>query len=285
MAFVPLVSIPIQLQDSTTSVNMSGGSLEFFLSGSSTPTNLFSDNVGTSIGTSIGLNSGGYPESNGNVITLFRDSSIALKIIGKDAAGIPRWTSDGLKDSLVILASVANGEGASLVGSEDAGGYFAGADQEAINQDIGANYLKNTVNRTGITATYTFASGGVIAMADQEIRRAVFVDYAIKHTTLTQTSGTVDLDMEGFNSFEFVLTENATITISNPPASNYGQLVVVIVQDGSGGAFTVTWPAAVTWPSATAPTMTVTNDAEDEFTLRTRDTGTVWKGSFSQAFG
>ena len=94
--FVPLIPIPIQLQDSTTSVNMSSGTLEFFLSGTSTPTNLFSNNTGTSIGNSITLNAGGYPESGGNVITLFRDASIALKIVGKNAAGTILWTADKL---------------------------------------------------------------------------------------------------------------------------------------------------------------------------------------------
>ena len=88
------------------------------------------------------------------------------------------------------------------------------------------------------------------------------------------------------NSFEFVLTQNATITISNPPVTGeYGQLVVRIVQDGAGGAFTVTWPAGVAWPSAVAPVMTTINNSIDEFTLRTRDAGTEYLGSFSQAFG
>ena len=82
-----------------------------------------------------------------------------------------------------------------------------------------------------------------------------------------------------------VLTENATTTLSNPPTTgDYGQLVVKIIQDGAGGAFTVTWPASVLWPGGTAPTITVTNDAIDEITLRTIDAGTQWRGSFSQAF-
>lgn len=286
MAFVPLISIPIQLQDSTTSVNMSGGSLEFFLAGTSTPTNLFSDNSGTSIGTSIGLNSGGYPEAGGNVITLFRDSSIAIKIVGKDAADDVVWTSDGLKDSLVLLASTANAEGASLVSVEDSGNFFTGTELETVTQDIGGSYLKNTVNRTGITAVYTFASGGVLALADQEIRRALLVDYAVKHKVVSSSSNVIELDLEDGNSFVTTLTENiTTVTLSNPPATGiYGQLVWKIIQDGAGGAFTVTFPASVLWPSGTAPTITVTNDAIDEITLRTIDAGTEWRGSFSQAF-
>lgn len=291
MAFTPLVAIPIQLQDSTTSVNMSGGSLEFFLAGTSTPTNLFSNSGGTSIGTSITLNSGGYPEAAGNVITLFRDSSIALKIVGKDASAITVWTSDGLEDSLVLLASTSNAKGASLIGVEDAGNFFAGDDQEAVNQDIGGSYLKNTVDRTGITATYTFASGGVIAMADQEIQRALLVDYAVKHNTITSVSGVLTLDLVTGNSFSTTLFENVTsIVIDNPPATGIrGDLSILFIQDSGGGAFTVAWPTTganpVKWPGGTAPVITTTNSAEDEITLRTFTAGNPWRGGFSQVFG
>ena len=94
--YIPLQNTPLQLQDAVTSVNMSGGSLEFFLAGTSSPTDLFSDNDGTSIGTSIVLNSGGYPESGANVITLFRDQSIALKIVCKDFTDAIIWTADDI---------------------------------------------------------------------------------------------------------------------------------------------------------------------------------------------
>ena len=67
--YIPLQNTPIQLQDPVTSENMSGGSLEFYLAGTTTATDLYSDNAGTSIGVSITLNSAGMPESGGNTIT------------------------------------------------------------------------------------------------------------------------------------------------------------------------------------------------------------------------
>lgn len=285
MAFVPLVSIPIQLQDSVTSVNMSGGSLDFFLAGTSTPTNMFSDSSGTSIGTSITLNSGGYPESGGNVITLFIDSDISYKIVGNSATVPALWTSDNVGSELSILASVANGNGASLVGVEDSGAFFAAATVEAILADIGGNYLKKDVAKT-ISAVYTFATGGALAMADFQIRRAELLDYGVTHNAVSSSSNVITLDLTTGNSFVTTLTENiTTVTLSNPPATGtYGQLVWKIIQDGASGAFTVTFPASVLWPGGTAPTITVSNDAIDEITLRTIDAGTEWRGSFSQAF-
>lgn len=94
--YIPLSPLPFQFQDSVTSVNLSGGSLEFYLAGTSTPTNLFSDNSGTVVGTSILLNSGGFPESGGNVITLFRDISVNYKLVLKNAAGTIISTSDNI---------------------------------------------------------------------------------------------------------------------------------------------------------------------------------------------
>lgn len=96
MAYIPLTDLPVQLQDSVTSANMSSGTLEFYLAGTTTATPLFSDSSGTSIGTSITLNSGGYPESGGNVIGLFRDQSIALKVVCKNSSGSVVWTMDNI---------------------------------------------------------------------------------------------------------------------------------------------------------------------------------------------
>jgi hypothetical protein len=51
------------------------------------------------------------------------------------------------------------------------------------------------------------------------------------------------------------LTGNATFTLSNPASG--GAYVIKLVQDGTGSR-TVTWPAAVKWPSGTAPTLSTT---------------------------
>ena len=284
MAFTPLIAIPVQLQDSVTSLNMSGGTLEFYLSGTSTPTNLYSNNTGTSKGSSITLNSGGFPESGGNVITLFRDSSVAIKIVGKNAAGTTIFTSDGLEDALVVLASTSNAKGASLIGVEDSGGHYSGANVEAALADIGENALRDDRDQS-INATFTFTGGG-LDMVGQAIDSPLLQDFRIKHSVVTSTAGGVTLDMSTGNSFEITLTENiTTITLSNPPASGvYGQLTLEIIQDGGGGAYTVAFPAAVTWPGGTAPTITTSNDAVDTVALSTRDNGTTWRGNFSQAY-
>ncbi|MBT8449292.1 MAG: hypothetical protein KJO69_06360, partial [Gammaproteobacteria bacterium] len=93
--YIPLDNTPVQFFDSAGDP-LVGGSLEFYEAGTTTAMDLFSDDAGTSIGTSITLNSLGYPESGGNTIGLFRDQSKALKLVIKDSAGATVLTMDDI---------------------------------------------------------------------------------------------------------------------------------------------------------------------------------------------
>jgi len=282
MAFIPLSPFPVQFQHSTTSVNLNNGELTFFLSGTSTATNLFSDSSGTSIGTSITLNSAGFPESGGNVITLFRDTTISYKIVLKLATGgTTVFTADTLNSELTILALTTNGNGASLVGVEDTAGNIAATDVEAAIAEMYVDFLQNVVG------DMTPQLGGTLDCQDNIVQKPELMDYAITHTTPTISSGAITFDLAVSNSFDVSLTENITaITISNPPAtSNRGSVTIVFVQDGTGSRTVAGWPAAVKWPGGTAPTITTTlTTGTDMITLTTHDAGTTWLGNFSQDY-
>ena len=172
---------------------------------------------------------------------------------------------------------------ASNVSILDTAGDFTATNVETVLTELSDNFLKLARVNT-ITTIQTFTAA--LQISDQELRRPVLLDYAVKHNSISSSAGTLTIDLTTGNSFVTTLTENvSTVTTSNPPATGaYGQFVIKIIQDGAGGAFTVTWPASVIWPGGAAPTVTVTNGAIDEFTLRTIDAGTEWRGSFSQAF-
>jgi len=99
------------------------------------------------------------------------------------------------------------------------------------------------------------------------------------YATFTSTSNAATVDTSTGTVFAHTLTENTTLTFSNPPATGtaYG-MMVEIVQDASASGFTVTWPASVDWPDATAPTLTATASAVDVFVFITHDGGTTWYG-------
>jgi len=59
-----------------------------------------------------------------------------------------------------------------------------------------------------------------------------------------------------------------------------------VVQDSGASGYTVTWPTSVDWPSATAPTLTATASAVDQFVFYTYTGGTTWYGfTAGQALG
>lgn len=141
MPYVPFMPIPPQLQDSS-SLNLNGGSLEFFLAGTSTPTNIFSDDTGTVIGTTVSLNASGYPSSGGNVVTLFRDVDIDYKVVLKSAADATLWTSDDI--DMINAADIP------IV---DSGGNFSATDVEAALLEAKGTTLIKTANESRASDT------------------------------------------------------------------------------------------------------------------------------------
>jgi len=123
---------------------------------------------------------------------------------------------------------------------------------------------------------------------DVDITGELVVDsYNETYAAVTSSSNATTVNCENGNAFSHTLTENTTFTFSNPPASGTAYTFSLeIIQDASASGYTVTWPSAVDWPSATAPTLTATASAKDVFVFYTRDGGTNWYGFTSgQALG
>jgi len=123
---------------------------------------------------------------------------------------------------------------------------------------------------------------------DVDITGELVVDsYNETYAAVTSTTNSTTIDCEAGNVFSHTLSENTTFTFSNPPASGtaYG-FSLKIVQDASASGYTVTWPTSVDWPDATAPTLTSTASAVDQFVFYTHDGGTTWYGFVAgQALG
>ena len=113
---------------------------------------------------------------------------------------------------------------------------------------------------------------------DVNITGELTVDsYNETYAAVTSSSNATTVNCETGNSFSHTLTENTTFTFSNPPASGTAySFSIEIIQDASASGYTVTWPASVDWPAATAPTLTATASAKDIFVFTTRDGGTNW---------
>ena len=156
----------------------------------------------------------------------------------------------------------------------DTGGY-------AAYSDATANFTGN-LQKSGspvVTAAYT---------GDVDVTGELIVDsYNETYAAVTSSSNATTVNCEAGNAFSHTLTENTTFTFSNPPASGTAfSFSLELIQDAGASGFTVTWPAAVDWPAATAPTLTATASAKDVFVFYTRDGGTTWYGfTAGQALG
>jgi hypothetical protein len=148
----------------------------------------------------------------------------------------------------------------------DTGGY-------AAYSDTTANFT-GALQKSGspvVTAAYT---------GDVDVTGELIVDsYNETYAAVTSTANATTVNCEAGNAFSHTLTENTTFTFSNPPASGTAfSFSLELIQDASASGYTVTWPAAVDWPAATAPTLTATASAKDVFVFYTRDGGTTWYG-------
>lgn len=89
------------------------------------------------------------------------------------------------------------------------------------------------------------------------------------------TGAGYDIDWIAATHFELTLTDSPTFTFSNLAARR--AITLFLIQDGTGSR-TVTWPAAINWGAAGAPTLSTAVGAVDVITLITRADGTTVYG-------
>ena len=133
------------------------------------------------------------------------------------------------------------------------------------------------VGTAAILGANTFT--GTQNLADNILQRANLQDYGEVTNAIGSTGGgTQDIDLTLGNSVTATVDTSAnTFTFSNPTASD--ELCGFTLILTNGGSQTVTWPASVDWPSATAPTLTAAG--VDVLVFFTVDGGTIWNGFVS----
>ena len=94
--------------------------------------------------------------------------------------------------------------------------------------------------------------------------------------TVTQSSGTVTLDLAQGNFFEFTLTENVTgWTFSNLATSGTASSWIIKITQHASSAKTVAYPAAVKWSGGYDHVMSTGTGSIDIVSMFTIDGGTT----------
>ena len=94
--------------------------------------------------------------------------------------------------------------------------------------------------------------------------------------TVTQSSGTVTLDLAQGNFFEFTLTENVTgWTFSNLASSGTASSWIIKITQHASSAKTVAYPSAIKWAGGTDHVMSTATGSIDIVSMFTIDGGTT----------
>ena len=137
-------------------------------------------------------------------------------------------------------------------------------------------FIKSIYTGSDVTSLGEIASGDTVDIPSGSTATAVtFNDGYTEEVATANTSTAYTINLTNGSVQILTLTGNCTYTFPTPVAGK--SFILVQKQDATGGR-TVTWPASVDWPSATAPTLTATALRADKFVFTAID-GSNWLGS------
>jgi hypothetical protein len=224
-------------------------------------------------------------------ITLSYDNNGTLRTIARVTLQVgDTWTTTGtfdtngnLKQTLGIVNLATNVTGTLPVANGGTGiTSFGTGVATFLGTPSSANLAAALTDETGtglaVFGTNPTLTGvtlaGEAACADNLVTRPTLKDYAIEGQAVGNTGATRTLDLNDANFFSATLDQACTFTFADPPAS--GDFGAFVLELTNGGAFAITWPAAVDWPGGVAPSLTASG--KDQLVFTTRDAGTNWYG-------
>lgn len=133
---------------------------------------------------------------------------------------------------------------------------------------------------TGLSEGILLGTGVSLDMAENELKGATIVDYAMKKQSVSSVTST-DVDYQ-LGSY-VILTMTADITdldITDFPTGEVASVRFKIVQAGSGSYTITNWPAVMHWIDGTAPVLSTAVGVFDFVDIWTDDGGSTWNGAF-----
>ena len=176
-------------------------------------------------------------------------------------------TIDGLFDAGPYLKLAKGGTGAGTAANARVNllPSYTGNGSKALALNSGA---------TDVEWISVVTSTGSATLTNKTIEAGTFTNGYTEEVATANTSTAYTIDLANGSVQILTLTGNCTFTF--PTATAGRSFIMILKQDGTGSR-TVTWPAAVKWPSGTAPTITATASKADKYVF-TAD-GTNWLGS------
>ena len=173
-----------------------------------------------------------------------------------------------------------------------------------INVGTGLTLSSSGVNVTGIITASSFIGGissvtqlnvsGISTLGNIEISsgivtttasyfelyKPVLSNYSEKVNVIGNTGASCNINLA--NGAYVTATLNQTTTFTFTTGVTVGALGFALqLTNGSGGPYTITWPASVKWPNNAIPTRTTTDSKTDVWVFNSTDNGTNWYGNLA----
>jgi len=218
------------------------------------------------------------------LVTMQGELNTSIGQMNTDIAGVNTDATNAATSASEAAASAASAAAAAGASAWVSGQSYSSGD--VVFSGIDFQTYRATTATSGTTdpsasSDWTRISSTSYVSITEDANDVITFDNGIneEYTVVTSSSNATTVNLRDGTNFSHTLSENTTFTFSNPPASGKANIFTLkVVQDASASGFTLTWPASVDWPAATAPTLTATASAVDYFVFITHDGGTTWYG-------
>lgn len=214
-------------------------------------------------------------------------------IIGRTSgasSNVAALTASQVKEILLTtIQEVYNSSDAGTIITDETRGALkfqggTGNDNDDVIQVLNnAGTVVGYIDGNGLMQFDTIAAVSSFTTTNATMNAAGYVEgrqFGQLEQTITSSGGTAAWNLANGGSGKITLTENTTITLSNPPSSGRAGTFTLEVTQGAG-AYTLAI-TGVKWAGGTPPTITATNGAKDVITLIY--TNGAYYGSILQAF-
>ena len=220
---------------------------------------------------------------NNGLSVLTEDSSGDLDMNGNKVLFANVYSTEGdLPSATTYHGMFAHVHGTGEAYFAHAGNWVQLAKQTEVDSIVDSS---GDASFTGEISAVDGAFSGEVSAVDGDFSGSLkATTYEETFSAVTSSTGSAILDCTLGNVFEHVLIENTTFVFAIPAGVTTFGFSLGIQQDVGASGYLVTWPSTIKWPNATAPTLTGTASAIDQFVFYTHDGGTTWYG-FTSGLG
>lgn len=181
----------------------------------------------------------------------------------------------------VLSADLSVGDDVTITGDATIGGGFTCTGAAVLSSTLavtGNATVAGTLSATGATSLGAVTCSGAAVMSSTLAvtgnSTLSNMDISGQYKQALKSVAALDIDCSTGNYFTKTINGNSTFTFSNPPSTRaYSFTLELTVTSG-----TVTWPATVTWPNNSAPTLA--SGYTHMLMFVTSDGGTKYRGSY-----